>query len=174
MNLKVRKDFLPVNEYSRPGEKLNSVYGLVFHWTGAAGQAKETTGRYFEVLAKGTHERYASAHFIVDEEGVLQVVPMDEVAYHAGASWWNENTLGIEMCHPSWTGEFEEGTLVEASYLGAVLCIEFDLDPRMRVFRHYDVTGKVCPKLFVEKPWRWLEFKKMIADEKEILSKQRS
>ena len=33
--------------------------------------------------------------------------------------------------------------------LCAWLCLKFDLDEN-DVIRHYDVTGKICPKYFVE------------------------
>ena len=41
--------------------------------------------------------------------------------------------------------------------LCAYLCSEFDLNPE-DVIRHYDVTGKICPKYFVDHPEEWETF----------------
>ena len=42
--------------------------------------------------------------------------------------------------------------------LTAWLCEEFDLAPA-DVIRHYDVTGKVCPKYYVDHPEAWEDFR---------------
>ena len=38
------------------------------------------------------------------------------------------------------------------------MCLKFDLDEN-DVIRHYDVTGKICPKYFVENEDAWRKFK---------------
>ena len=45
-------NLLPVNEFTRPGEKLDSIYGIVFHWIGNAGTSTSANARYFENLSK--------------------------------------------------------------------------------------------------------------------------
>ena len=45
--------------------------------------------------------------------------------------------------------------------LCAWLCLKFDLDQE-NVIRHYDVTGKNCPKYFVEDEEAWKTFKEKI------------
>ena len=42
--------------------------------------------------------------------------------------------------------------------LCAWLCLKFDLNEN-DVIRHYDVTGKICPKYFVEHEDAWKQFK---------------
>ena len=42
--------------------------------------------------------------------------------------------------------------------LTAWLCVKFDLSQE-DVIRHYDVTGKICPKYFVEHEDAWEEFR---------------
>ena len=39
------------------------------------------------------------------------------------------------------------------------LCETFSLDPDADVIRHYDVTGKICPKYYVENEDAWLAFR---------------
>ena len=43
--------------------------------------------------------------------------------------------------------------------LTAWLCGTFDLDAEADVIRHYDVSGKICPKYYVENPAAWETFK---------------
>lgn len=43
--------------------------------------------------------------------------------------------------------------------LCAWLCMKFELNEE-NVIRHHDVTGKICPKYFVENEEAWKKFKK--------------
>lgn len=180
--MKINRDLLPINDFSRPGDKMEEVLGLVFHWTGNAGQKNEVTGRYFELLANQPHDkkhkRYASAHYIIGMDGeILQVIPEDEVAYHVGAWEYtpfavrhfpdyttnvyhgspNWCLIGVELCHPDWSGQFTKETLISAKKLA------FDIGYRHRfiygqIHRHYDITGKRCPLWMVEHPDDWEKF----------------
>ena len=46
--------------------------------------------------------------------------------------------------------------------LTAYLCILYSLDPDKDVIRHYDVTGKECPKYFVDYENEWNLFKAQV------------
>lgn len=94
---------------------------------------------------------YASSHFIVGLEGeVLQCIPLTEISYASNTR--NSDTVAIEVCHPDETGKFSAVTYDRVVELTAWLCREFRLKPEKDVIRHYDVSGKVCPKYFVEDP----------------------
>ena len=111
---------------------------------------------YFEGL-KDTHLTKASSHFIVGLEGeIIQCVPTWEVAYASNDR--NIDTVSIECCHPDETGKFNEATYRKMVQLTAWLCEKFSLDEN-DVIRHYDVTGKNCPKYFVENEDAWEQFK---------------
>ena len=47
--------------------------------------------------------------------------------------------------------------------LTAWLCETFRLDPESDVIRHYDVTGKICPKYYVENEDAWEQLKDDLA-----------
>lgn len=109
-----------------------------------------------------THETYASAHIVVGLEGeILQCVPLTEIAYCSNTA--NDYTVSIEVCHPDDTGKFDDATMESLEKLVAWLCETFDLDPAADVIRHYDVTGKICPKYYVENEDAWLAFREDVS-----------
>ena len=70
----------------------------------------------------------------------------------------NGDTISIECCHPDDTGAFNTVTYQSMVQLTAWLCNRFGLTSQ-DVIRHYDVTGKICPKYFVEHEDAWEQFK---------------
>jgi N-acetylmuramoyl-L-alanine amidase len=159
----VQEDLLSVNPYSRPGTELTKINGVVIHYVGNPGTTAEANRNYFESLAAGTDEVYASAHFIVGLEGeVIQCVPLTEESYASNSR--NEDTVAIEVCHPDEAGEFSEVTYRRVVELTAWLCQEYGLEPETDVIRHYDVTGKECPKYYVENPEAWERLRADVAD----------
>lgn len=149
------QEFLPVNPYSRPGTKREVVGGIVVHYVANPGTTASQNRSYFEGLAsqKGGKTVSASSHYIIGIDGeILQLIPLDEVAYANYPR--NEDTVSIECCHPDSTGEFSEATRESLIRLTAWLCGELDLTER-DVIRHYDVSGKNCPKYYVEQEDAW-------------------
>lgn len=151
----VTQDLLPVNPYSRPGEPLEEVNGIVIHYVGNPGTTAAQNHSFFENLAQ-TGETYASSHFLVGLDGeVIQNVPLDEIAYCSNQR--NADTISIECCHPDDSGEFTQATYDSLVRLTRWLMEEYDLDTS-QVIRHYDVTGKECPRSFVQHPEEWEQF----------------
>jgi N-acetylmuramoyl-L-alanine amidase len=150
----IEEKLIRINEHTRPGTKLKGVKGIVIHWT-----ANEEKGAdrfaHFNFFNKG--EVYASAHYFVDSEGILRIIPENEMAYHVGAktyktdrfgSYPNHYMIGVEMCvNPD--GDFKE-TYKRAVWLCADLLRRYKLDPDKDLVRHYDITGKDCPRMFVD------------------------
>lgn len=146
------QDFLPVNEYSRPGIELNEVNGVVVHYTGNPGTTAEQNRSYFMNLAE-TKETYASSHFLIGIDGkIIQCVPLDEIAYCSNHR--NDDTISIECCHLDDTGKFSQATLDALVQLLNWLIKTYDLS-RDNILRHYDVIGKECPYYFVKHPNAW-------------------
>ena len=162
----VEKDYLTVNPYSRPGDALEKINGVVIHYVGNPGTTAHANRNYFQSLSSGRENTYASSHFIVGLEGeVIQCVPLTEIAYASNTR--NGDTVSIEVCHPDETGEFSPVTYDRTVELTAWLCREFRLDPSQDVIRHYDVTGKECPRYYVEHPEAWDAFRADVAAEME-------
>ena len=153
----VDKDYLTVNPWSRPGEPLRKIKGVVIHYVGNPGTSAEANRNYFESLSDGNLETYASSHFIIGLEGeVVQCVPLTEIAYASNTR--NDDTVSVEVCHPDETGVFSRPSYNRCVELTAWLCHEFRLNPERDVIRHYDVTGKLCPLYYVENPEAWEAF----------------
>lgn len=143
---------------------MGNVRGLVIHWVGNPSTSAKFNRDYFESRKKGKLG-FGSAHVIIDLDGtILQCIPYDEVAYHAGPTDLlteearaligplpNYHTIGIEMTHPEWDGKPTEETWGTAVELCADLCDKYDV-PVRKILRHYDITGKECPRWFVKYP----------------------
>ena len=90
---------------------------------------------------------------------LVQCIPCSEIAYASNDR--NVDTIAIECCIPDETGKFADATYNTLVHLTAWLVGRYDLDID-DVIRHYDVTGKSCPKYFVEFPLAWEELKEDI------------
>jgi N-acetylmuramoyl-L-alanine amidase len=174
--MNIQRELLTVNPFSRPGKNIAGIKALVIHWVGNAGSTARQNRNYFESL-KGQSPsdpaaRYASAHFIVGIEGeVIQCIPTEEMAYHVGAKRYapealgrlghypNACAIGIELCHPRADGCFTADTLFAATELCALLCAQIGLDPICAIWTHHAITGKCCPKWFVDNPDLFEDFK---------------
>ena len=151
----VTEDLIAVSSYSRPGIALSGVKGIVVHYTANPGSSAKANRDYFDNL-RFTHTTKASSHYVIGLDGeILQLIPLDEMSYASNSR--NTDTISIECCHPDDTGKFNSKTYDSLVNLVSWLCVKFDLNIE-QVIRHYDVTGKNCPKYFVENEDAWNDF----------------
>lgn len=170
-----KEDIVQLNKFSRSGKKLVEVRGIVEHWTANPGASDEGHAAYFDG-SDGGGERYASAHIFIDKDSATLIVPLDEVAYHANdrackidklkesTSYYkngnaNLTTIGVELCVEK-DGTIHPDTIARGVKVNVELCKMFKLDPLKDIYRHFDVTGKLCPRPWVEKPEIFTDFKK--------------
>ena len=147
---------LSINDYSRPGLAIDRVDGIVVHYTATPGTSAQQNRDYFEGL-KDSHETSASSHFVIGIEGeIIQCIPCNEISYASNDR--NNDTLSIECCIPDDTGKFSDATYDTLVHTVAWLCGRYGLTTD-DVIRHYDVTGKMCPKYYVEHEDAWDTFK---------------
>ena len=146
---------LTPNPYSRPCIPTEKLKGIVIHYVGNPGSSAQNNRDYFEAL-KDSQDVYASSNFIVGLEGeIIQCVPTNEVAYCSNER--NSDTVSIEVCHETADGKFNEHTYSSLVNLAGWLCMYLDISPK-EIIRHYDVTGKICPKYYVEHEDAWDTF----------------
>ena len=151
---------------------------IIFHFVGAAGQAWGNANYFYSTY------RGASAHYFVDPNNIVQVVPDTTPAWHigdgsrtrrgtnngyAGAGATNNNAIGIELCQDTSTGsnvwhwDFHPETLKKAEWLIKQKQKQYNI-PDSRVIRHYDATTKMCPGNWQWNNWaKWKAFKKRLA-----------
>lgn len=151
---------MTLNPYSRPGKKLSEVNALVVHYVGNPGTSAIANRNYFEHLWLPTCNpagTKASSHFIVGLQGeVIQCIPTTEIAYANYPR--NGDTVSVEVCHPDAGGEFSETTYSAVIRLLADLCRYYGLDSE-DLLRHYDVSGKLCPRYYAENEDAWVQLK---------------
>lgn len=135
--------------------KLVDVRAIVIHSTAASGQRASVTASYFD-------RANANAHFVVEPGHVVQCVPLDCEAWHAGKPYPdfgsearrlsllpnpNRFTIGIELAETQ-AGLVAEETWVTCTDLLAVL-------PQLPILTHREVCGKNCPHAYADEVVRF-------------------
>lgn len=165
---------------NRPKRKLKELKGIVIHWTANVNKGANASAhyRYFNNAYRG-----ASCHYVVDDKQVIRLIPDDEVAWHVGDS--------VKMTNlPIRAKYVPKGDNPNNYFIGVEMCVNVDADPKQvlnntailvtqlmvkynlsrdQVIRHYDLTGKDCPKMFVPEvingvrlEHSWIAFKNML------------
>lgn len=188
--MQIIHDFITPNEYSRPQRRLYDIKAIVMHWTANPSATAKQNRDYFDAKKTGLGG-YASAHYIIDQNGIIiAAVPENEVAYHCGSSVIdpasgkiytdyarekfgryaseysspNNCTIGIEMCPVDNEGNFTDATIAAAVELCADICQRYKLQAE-DITTHNAVVGwKDCPKLWTKKPALFSAFKVSVAD----------
>lgn len=166
----VEEDYLDPNPYSRPGTEMNRVREIVIHYVANPSTTAKQNMNYFNNLKDqaGINKISASSHFIIGLDGeILQGIPIYEMAYSTSKEK-NVNTVSIECCHPDETGKFSEVTYDSLVQLTAWLCKNLRLTEK-DVIRHYDATGKDCPRYYVAHQDAWEEFLEDVKTERKQL-----
>jgi N-acetylmuramoyl-L-alanine amidase len=153
---------------------IRQIRGVIAHWTANTkrGAHAKANRDYFN----NTTDRHASAHYVVDDHSIIQCVPDNEVAFHVGARFYkpdgermragytslnpNYFVIGFEMCvneDGDWDKTYRHSVDLAARLLHKYQFSTVDL------YRHFDITGKDCPKMMIEEPL-WAEFKRRVQD----------
>lgn len=181
----ITKNIIPIGVGIRTGKKLKQCLGLVVHWIGVCQPKAEKVRDSFTGTNLGTQ-------YIIDwnDGHIIQCAPKDERCNHVGSANGytekvrkligrgnpNDYFVGIECCIGDKTipanwyergKHMELGRPSEAQYEALV---EFAADFLTRhglgtenLYRHYDITGKLCHVWFVKDEKRWEQFKADVA-----------
>ena len=150
-------EYLDEGNPSRTGEQLDGINDIVVHYVGNPGTTARQNWSYYN-----KEDSCVCSHFVVGLDGeVIQCLPLYEKS--EASNHRNHDTISIEVCHPG-----EDGKFTEASYDALVKLVQWLMDEfnlsSDHVIRHYDVTGKICPKYFVDHEDAWEQFKKDLDD----------
>ncbi|KAA0546100.1 N-acetylmuramoyl-L-alanine amidase [Bacillus sp. BGMRC 2118] len=124
---------------SRPGTKNGDIKFIVSHDTGNPGSTAYANRNYFN-----NSQPSASAHAFIDDKYILEIIPLDEVAYHVrnnvtvdnrmfGANA-NNAAIGIELCYGGRIN-FTEAYKRYVWYHAYLLDL-FGLDPDRHIVAH--------------------------------------
>lgn len=139
--------FLPISANARPGT-IHTKKFLIYHETdnGNATANADAHSNYLTNVAK-TGYPWVSWHYTVDDTKIIQHIPDDEIAWHAGdgrkEDGGNMSGIGIEICVNA-DGDYNKA-LENAKELGAMLLKKHGWGNNA-CKRHYDMVGKYCPR----------------------------
>ena len=159
-------EFVACNTANYRAGRTQPVRYIVMHYTANNGDTAKNNCDYYHRVGG----LQASAHYFVDEHGVMQSVREGDTAWHCGArAYWhpecrNGNSIGIEMCsrkRADGSYYIEPETVANAAALAREIMQRYGIDTD-HVLRHYDVTGKRCPMPWVDDPAQWTAFKAML------------
>ena len=143
---------------------------LVIHYTSNKGDTAKNNADYF---ARESNIK-ASAHYFVDENEVWQSVLDTDTAWHCGAKAYkhkycrNANSLGIEICMNDKDGNIRLNSIVNAIKLTKMIMEKYNISID-NIIRHYDVTGKDCPRPMIENEDLWSSFKQSLLQEENLM-----
>ena len=162
-------EFIACNTDNYRAGRTQPVRYIVMHYTANNGDTARNNCDYYHRVGG----LQASAHYFVDEYGVMQSVREGDTAWHCGArAYWhpecrNGNSIGIEMCSRKRAdGSYYilPETVANAAALAREIMQRYGIDTD-HVLRHYDVTGKRCPMPWVDDPAQWAAFLAMLTPE---------
>lgn len=145
MNIKV--DLIPKGRKRRPGIA-NTIKYITIHNTGLNNVPADNFRRSVLDISQ---DQEVSWHYTVDEKEIIQHIPDNEVAWHAGNKTGNYESIGIEICE-------RPGSEEKAIELIIYLMKKYNLDIS-KVRTHKSWSGKQCPHLILP---RWDSFIKDI------------
>lgn len=157
--LNLRRELIPPGAANRPGTALRPQW-VTIHNTANRAPDADAAGHARYLLGEDAREREVSWHYTVDDREVVQHVPTDEVAWHAGPRA-NAASIGIEICEHA--GIDQAAADNRAALLTALLLVELDI-PVAHVRTHRSWTGKQCPRILLQTPGGWERFMARVAE----------
>lgn len=129
---------------------------IVIHYTGNPNTSARNNALYLS-----NNKDSVSAHYTVDEKEIYKILDHGKAAFHCGGPvesshhpyryiCTNYNSIGIEICciqNDKGPISYLPETINNAINLTAYIMIG-EYIPITNVIRHYDVTGKDCPRNF--------------------------
>ncbi|GAB3776811.1 N-acetyl-anhydromuramyl-L-alanine amidase AmpD [Nocardioides ginsengisegetis] len=173
--------------HTTPGDN-KPISRVVIHCTVSPlveGQARATAA-YFRSKSSG-----GSAHYVVDADEVIQVVPDSVIAWHAPP---NNNSIGVELCDAlaseawdkanakRWADVDHERMLKKAAHLVAKLCLAYEVPiQRLTVAELKAGRHGICGHVDVSQAWGqsthwdpgpsfpWVHFLALVNDAADII-----
>lgn len=134
--------------------KTKSPYSMVAEYITVHNTANDASANS-EISYMRSNDTSTSYHFAVDDIEVVQALPTNRNAFHAGDGngTGNRKTIGIEICYSKSGGvRFDKAEKNAANFI-AQLLKERNWDIS-RVKKHQDWSGKYCPHRTLDMGWQ--------------------
>jgi N-acetylmuramoyl-L-alanine amidase len=164
--LPITQDIIPASNNNRPGIPMQARY-ITVHDTdntdpGAGAKAHAS-------FIRNTTDT-TSWHFTVDDENIIQHIPVNENAWHAGDGHYgtgNRESIGIEICMNP-----ETDRAIAEKNAAQLIAYLYETVPTLAAYpvgvkQHYDWTGKDCPSLIRSRANGWQNFMALVKAEME-------
>lgn len=136
---------------------LKAPFDIVVHNTAntAPTADAENHAKYLQNL-EVNDSQYVSWHFTVDENSIVQHLPLNERGYHAGdgGGRGNANGIGIEICENGNYKKAEENAIKLIIFLQKHLAIP---NSRVNPHRKYSPVKKLCPRRILRSQATWVQ-----------------
>lgn len=134
---------------------------LTIHSTG---NLNSTAQNERDNLNRSNNTTTTGFHIVVDDKEAIECIPLNKVAYHAGDGAYgtgNSKSIGLEMCESGNRAKTIENTVKVAAKI--LHERNWGID---RLKRHYDWSGKNCPRILNYNNWAgWTKFKNDVQTE---------
>lgn len=149
MNYKI--NHIPISKDKRPGTKMTPT-SITIHSTA---NPKSTALNERNWLVSSSNDRTASWHIVVDDKEIIEAIPLNEIAYHAGKREGNNTSIGIEICESGDRAKTIQNTIELVAKM--LHDRKWGVD---KLKRHFDWSGKICPGILSKNNWEgWNAFK---------------
>ena len=153
MSYTIKTNYLPAGHRLRPSGYYEKDT-ITAHSTGNLSSTPQGERNW---LNNTTNKRLAAWHDCVGEGIVIRAIPHTEPAWHCGNDYGNKHSIGIEIVE---SGDRCKVLMTAAEYIADLLRERgWGID---RLKRHYDWTGKNCPRILIDKAyikgnmnWEW-------------------
>ncbi|TGD72194.1 DUF1353 domain-containing protein [Mangrovimicrobium sediminis] len=136
------QDYIPTSLPTRPQTPLTASY-ITIHNTDNTTSGANAAAHNRYVRSEDAVKRMVSWHYTVDDKGVYQHLPTDEVGFHASRG--NTSSIGVEICMNS---DMDDAK----GYSNAAKLVAFCIKKLGLTFpgcmkQHHDWSGKNCPSV---------------------------
>lgn len=153
----IQQDIIPAGRRNRPGGSNPDTY-ITIHETGNTDAGADAAAHGAYLSSSAGEAALVSWHYTVDDHAIVQHLPDNETAYHAGdgaGGPGNAQSIGVEICVNA-DGDFAKAK-ENAAALVRLLMSDYFI-PLANVVQHNRWNGKDCPATIRATPGAWEDF----------------